>query len=356
MMRGGFGLACCVVAQAALILTFGEDVPRPSDAVKGDASGRVEKMDAQPGAPGGDGNPIVVGKKPGMPEVKLDAEGNELVETGTSSVPHFPRTIRLPASSVAPASSSIVPSASPQEKTEEYTLLGHGIRTVSFLYVQVYVLGIYVRTADLPLLQAAFVRQISPNATSLIPGEKAELRKQLLDPRDSRRIWDGVLREAGVRSAIRVVPTRGTGFSHLRDGWIKGIQKGTKEAREAAAKDQNEAALSPQQYDDESFGNSVAEFKTLFSGKGNAPKGSVLMLARDEKGRLNMSFLNTAPEREKSQREELGGVDDERISRLVWLNYLGGKDVSSEPARASVVNGVMDLVERPLGTVGVGAT
>jgi hypothetical protein len=47
----------------------------------------------------------------------------------------------------------------------------------------------------------------------------------------------------------------------------------------------------------------------------------------------------------------LGEVQDERISRAVWLNYLAGKSVASEPARASIVDGIMEFVERPVGTV-----
>lgn len=355
MLVASLGLATCIVLQVIIIFTFGDEVQAPKDGTTIDKRGRMESLDARPGAPGGTGIPVVVREKLGMPEVKLDAEGNELVETATSSVPHFPKTIRLPASSAAPANTPIAPATPPQEKTEEYTLLGLGIRTVSFLRVQVYVLGIYVRTADLPTLQAAFVKQISPNATSLIPGEKAELRRRLLDPEDSRRIWDEVLRNARVRSAVRVVPTRGTGFSHLRDGWIRGLQNRTREAKEALVRESGASGLVTSEYEQDSFGNSVGEFKKLFNGKGNAPKGSVVMLTRDEKGRLDLSFKNTDPKSEGRGGESLGGVDDERVSRLLWLNYLGGKDVSSQAARTSAVNGVMELVERPVGTVGVGA-
>jgi hypothetical protein len=44
-------------------------------------------------------------------------------------------------------------------------------------------------------------------------------------------------------------------------------------------------------------------------------------------------------------------VRDERVARLVWLGYLAGGTVASEGARRSVVEGVMELVERPIGTV-----
>lgn len=47
----------------------------------------------------------------------------------------------------------------------------------------------------------------------------------------------------------------------------------------------------------------------------------------------------------------LGGLQDERISRLVWLGYLAGQNVASEGARKSVVDGFMEIVERPIGTI-----
>ena len=47
----------------------------------------------------------------------------------------------------------------------------------------------------------------------------------------------------------------------------------------------------------------------------------------------------------------LGRVDDERVSRLVWLGYISGENPASEEARKSVVEGVIDIVERPIGTI-----
>lgn len=47
----------------------------------------------------------------------------------------------------------------------------------------------------------------------------------------------------------------------------------------------------------------------------------------------------------------MGVVKDEGISRLLLLGYLAGGSVPSEEARRSVIDGVMDLVERPIGTV-----
>lgn len=46
----------------------------------------------------------------------------------------------------------------------------------------------------------------------------------------------------------------------------------------------------------------------------------------------------------------IGHVQDERISRLIWLGYLAGSKVASEGARKNVVEAVVDLVGRPVGT------
>lgn len=323
----GLVIAACVAAQVYIVMTYDDAQP-----------GSSERLDAGPGRTLA-GEAVIVQSKPGNPDIKLDEAGNEFVQTGTSTIPHFPRFIQLPSSSPLPSATTDVSSSE-----EQYSLLGLGIRTVSFLSIQVYVLGLYVRTADLDRLQAAFVKHVNPGGSSLIPSEKTELREQLLDAGASLEVWDKVLREANIRSAVRIVPTRNTDFAHLRDGWVRGITARTQEAARAGSKE----------YEDEAFGTAVKDFKALFGGRGKAPKGSVLTLTRDERGVLGAVY-ETEKKKEEAQaapREVMGKIAEERISRLVWLGYLGGKTVSSEDARKNIVQGVMELVERPVGTVG----
>ena len=59
----------------------------------------------------------------------------------------------------------------------EYQLLGLGIRTVSFLGIQVYVVGMYVATEDIAALQEGLIRKIAPTATTLVAGEKESLTR-----------------------------------------------------------------------------------------------------------------------------------------------------------------------------------
>jgi hypothetical protein len=284
----------------------------------------------------------------------------ELVETGTSSVPHFPRTIYLPASPEEDpnASTPAVPGLITAVETntpvnpgninnqEEYTLVGLGIRTVSFLSIQVYVVGMYVRTQDISGLQAKLIHLVNPIASTLVPSEKDALKQKLLDPVASKEIWNELLDAPGMKSAWRISPTRNTDFAHLRDGWKTGIDKRTAEARQEARKI-NPAAET--QYDAEDFGLSMRNFMTVFSG-GKAPKGSVMILSRNQQGVLDVYF-EAEPEKQGKGMQHLGTVDDERISRLIWINYLGGQKVSSEAARQGVVDGCISFASRPVGSV-----
>ncbi|KAK8199175.1 chalcone-flavanone isomerase-domain-containing protein [Phyllosticta capitalensis] len=309
------------------------------------AKSKTEKLDAP-----SDVTKEFQGKKvvvaPGGEKLQAVQEGGgpvlELVETGTSSVPVFPKTIKLP------SGDGDAGTVTANAQTE-YTLLGLGIRTVSFLSIQVYVVGLYVETAALGRLQAALVHRINETASALIPGEKDELRRKLVDAGQSNLIWESLLRDPSLKSnmAIRIVPTRDTNFAHLRDGLFRGITKRMQEADLEARKTQ-----APSEFSDEAFGNATKEFKALFDARGKAGKGSILLLRRDSQGAVDMFFQDMRKkDGEMGPLENLGRVQDERISRLLWLLYLGGKNVSSEGARKSVVDGCLELVERPIGTV-----
>ena len=364
------------------------------------------------------GTPIVVGATGGT-EVKKAGEGaglasedqdGEQVPTGTSSVPTFPRTMLLPDESRD--------ANAPVTRTE-YQLTGLGIRTVSFLGIQVYVVGLYVAADDVPTLQTALIKQaVGPDvgATALILSEKKKLRDLLLDPVESERVWSEVLRENRIRTVFRIVPTRTTDFQHLRDGWLRAITSRTQKAD----LDRQRGGTGLDAFDDDGFGKAVQDFKAVFGGGRKGPKGAPMLLVRDQDGRLHVRYTDTSgsgsplpsssspplalagttpppssssssssqpistvlsttaaavtstssttssnqaaqqtlqsqqtKQAQKPQQEaqEIGLVTDERISRLIWLNYLAGNKVASESARKSIVDGVMELVQKPVGAV-----
>lgn len=260
-----------------------------------------------------------------------DEEGRVVVPTGNSVVPAFPRTInvKLPTSK---ESNSVAASISDKEG-DEFTLVGLGVRTVTFLSIQVYMTGFYVATQDIAKLQRYLVKKINPSATTLIPAEKDALRKALRDVAEGEETWDTLLREAGCRSIFRIIPVKDTDFPHLRDGFVRAI----------AARSQRNAA-----YNDDAFGVAMRDFKALFN-RGSVQKKQELLLCRDEKGLL--SVLYSPDIGNEPKREVMGTFGEERLSRLLWLNYLAGSKVASEPARESIIEGVMEFVERPIGTV-----
>ena len=284
-------------------------------------------------------------------KVSLDSDTSGLedehdrVPTGTASVPFFPRTIYLPRdasstrSAALPAGTGITTDA-----IDAYQLLGLGIRTVSFLGIQVYVVGLYVAAADMAALQAALVRRVAGDgASALVGGEKEALRTQLLNGETSAEAWTDVLAHGTWRSALRVVPTRNTDFSHLRDGWVRGLVSC------AGRMDWSE---------DVAFGEALGAFKALFGGRKGVGKGRAMVLGRGAGGKLAIWVDSEGKEVKRKVnvgRDEgwvkLGEVGDERISRGIWLTYLGGKSVASEGARKSIVDGVVEIVERPVGTV-----
>ena len=269
--------------------------------------------------------------------------------TGTSTVPYFPKSIWLPRSggSGNEGKSLALPAGTgPAQEEEEYHLLGLGVRKVSLFRIEVYVVGLYVAKSDVSKLQGELVKtSVGSGASTLVQGEKEDLRKTLLDGKGSERVWEEVLKQGGVRSAVRIVPVKNTNFSHLRDGWIRGI----------------DARGKGPEFDDEAFKTSVAEFKALMGGKGSVGKGRVLLLSRGKDGALKawveegaaMALQGTQGPlvMRGDQMSFLGRVQDERVSRLVWMGYLTGDNPASEDARQSVVEGVIDIVERPIGTV-----
>ncbi|KAM3070454.1 hypothetical protein ACMFMG_010277 [Clarireedia jacksonii] len=263
--------------------------------------------------------PIIIASASSNP-----SKDQETVPTGASTVPTFPRYLSVPS-----------PDGGGSSPPTEYQLLGLGIRTVSFLSIQVYVVGIYIAAADISQLQSHLISQIAgPGASTLVAGEKDTLRDKLYDPVEGEALWSAVLQESGARTLVRIVPTRNTDFGHLRDAWVRGLTARAQQKRE--------------EYGDEAFARAVGEFKGVFE-RGSVPKGRELVLMRDGKGELGV-WVEDAKSG-KGGRRMLGRVEDERVGRSIWLGYLAGKTVSSEEARKNVVEGVMEFVERPVGTV-----
>ncbi|KAK7952964.1 hypothetical protein PG988_013658 [Apiospora saccharicola] len=232
---------------------------------------KPKKFDS--GLPAGSADPFSTEAGSKRKTIVHDADGREIVPTGHSSITSFPRTLEL--------DTTTTDDRQQQHPTKvnmggvEYTLVGLGMRTVSFLSIQVYLVGYYVATSDVAALQQRLMREIHPTATTLVPSEKDELRRRLLDPVEGDKIWQGLLREVKPRSLFRIVPVRDTDFHHLRDGFVRAI---TARSNEGGP-----------EYKEDSFGEAMRSFRDIFN-RGKVPKAGELIMARDERGRLTVVF------------------------------------------------------------------
>ncbi|KAH7395793.1 putative altered inheritance of mitochondria protein 18, mitochondrial [Cadophora sp. MPI-SDFR-AT-0126] len=275
---------------------------------------------------------VVLGRERKVVVQKLGEEPEEIpdvVHTGTSTIPTFPRVLEFFDDKKLGHPEGLGERG--EDMLDEYQLIGLGVRTVSFLGIEVYVVGMYVATDDIAKLQQALIKQIATGASSLVKGEKEELKAKLYDAEEGTRIWSEILRDAGCRTLVRIVPVKNTDFGHLRDAFVGSLKKRARDPKG--------------EYGDEAFGRGVEELKGLLN-RGSIPKGKELLLARNKEGKLAIWYDDG-----KIGAQRLGQVDDERISRGLWLNYLAGKTPVSEPARKSIIDGVMEFVERPVGTV-----
>lgn len=82
------------------------------------------------------------------------------------------------------------------------------------------------------------------------------------------------LLDTGARCAIRIVPTRNTDFSHLRDGFTRAVQARQKIARNAKKMSDEEETK---------VGDSLQQLKALFPAQ-SVPKGKALVLLRTPTG------------------------------------------------------------------------
>ncbi|GME76306.1 unnamed protein product [Ambrosiozyma monospora] len=121
------------------------------------------------------------------------------------------------------------------ELTTPFQMIGSGIRTVTFMRMRVYALGLYLATEDIPLVKRIWHSKFIKSFYEQHDGSDAKggldpeashaecLKHGLNDPRVSSILVNNLL-NSGVRLAARIVPVRNTDFNHLRDGLTKTIK------------------------------------------------------------------------------------------------------------------------------------
>ncbi|KZT06344.1 uncharacterized protein LAESUDRAFT_726177 [Laetiporus sulphureus 93-53] len=208
-------------------------------------------------------------------EVVPDDAGEETrIDPATSIA--FPTTLRIPSKTPLPT----------------FTLVGVGVRTVSFLGIKVYSVGFYADLAN-PKLNI-------PKSAS--PEEKVE----------------HIVRNSAC--VLRIVPTRSTSYSHLRDGFMRTMQ-----ARLLLSK--KRGSLSPEE--EFAVQSPLRKFKSIFP---NTP------LAKH----TPLDIMLAPPSLDSKQPRslvirDLGAVQSNWLATEFVLAYFEG-DGLSPPLKQSVIS------------------
>jgi hypothetical protein len=169
--------------------------------------------------------------------------------------------------------------------TTPLTLVGLGVRTVSFLSVRVYSAGFYIEDESIKTLHdiAGWTVRLLHHHLLTKANDQNYTSNLLLSPPtisnvDTPQLTGEALInnliDTGVRCALRIVPVRNTDFSHLRDGFTRAVQARQKIAR-------NSKSLSEE--DEVRIGESLQKLKGLFPAQ-SVPKGKALVLLRTPTG------------------------------------------------------------------------
>lgn len=195
----------------------------------------------------------------------------------------------------------------------DYLLLGTGTRKVSLLGFEVYVCGIYIRQEDIAKLPSVL-------GAGTPRTDREDLFKALMDPVNGEQLITDLL-HSDIGISIRIVPVRKTDFSHLRDGFVRTLMA------QPRFKFENEKG---------SVGKGITELKRVFSRKMSVPKGNILYLHRRRNGDLIVEYIESHTE-EQGTSHVLGAIHVPVASELLFLQYLAGKNPTSNEARKNAI-------------------
>ncbi|KAM3586820.1 Altered inheritance of mitochondria protein 18 mitochondrial [Umbelopsis sp. WA50703] len=165
--------------------------------------------------------------------------------------------------------------------TDQKVILGLGSRQVSFLKLNVYVMGMYVSPKDARVLRKAGIWTDAQAAMDSMD-QAQQMLKQPID------------------IAIRIVPTRATGAQHLRDGFTRSLLQ----LMHDHSKDLTEE-------DERQIIEGIQDFKAKFpSSKVN--KGDEFIFTRTATGGLKIEFRG----------KELGIVSNRWVADNFVVGYV----------------------------------
>ncbi|KAG9068099.1 hypothetical protein KI688_011691 [Linnemannia hyalina] len=186
-------------------------------------------------------------------------------------------------------------------------LLGLGVRKITFLKVQVYVVGLYAKASDLDDHNSRF---------RALP----EVQKfQRTDAISSDAAFRAIVQNP-IELVLRIAPVRNTNGPHLRDGFTRNLTQALK--RQNLNDIENEEAM-----------KGIIEFKNLFP-KGKILAGQALLFRKSPDGSMSVELDG----------EVLGETRNTWLIESFFLGYLHGENPISGKARDSIAQGIQDLL------------
>ena len=183
---------------------------------------------------------------------------------------------------------------------ERFKIIAWGVRTVSFLGIQVYNVGLYIPESQFEVLPTYAVSNAG------------------MEP------WSSLIRIFSYPILLRIIPVRNTDYAHLRDGFIRST---TRRLNRYPENDPRKQLVE----------ESIQKFKGLFP-RTKLRKGEVL------------SIVQWGPELKllvgNGMEEDLGSVKNDDLARGLMSAYLVGKDVVSPDLRRKLDQKLQQIAQR----------
>ncbi|EAL23213.1 hypothetical protein CNBA5570 [Cryptococcus deneoformans B-3501A] len=199
------------------------------------------------------------------------------------------------------------------------TLVGLGVRKVSFLKIKVYSAGFYLQDGATRCLHhipgwATFTAQHLLTAPSPSPaGETAA-------PQLSGEALMANLLDQRIACAVRIVPNRNTDFGHLRDAFTRALIGRQKlERAKGALSEADEVRIT----------EAIQTLKTFFPAQ-TVHKGKSVTLLRPPEGGIVVEFEGTI----------LGKLNDPWIGKQLILTYFADNGAVSDKLKEDVAKGL----------------
>ncbi|CAO3628583.1 unnamed protein product [Cunninghamella blakesleeana] len=192
-----------------------------------------------------------------------------------------------------------------QSNSEWKRLIGFGARQVSFLNLNVYVVGLYMKSEDIGKLQS-------------LPGWKSFNKSEFLEKEE---LAIELLKQP-LDIAIRIVPVRNTNTQHLRDGFTRSLIQRMKNQAESMTEDEEREIL-----------DAIREFKTLFVNA-KVKKDTEFIFTKTKDGQFKMEYED----------KDMGTVNNKWLAINFIMTYLNPEAPASELALQDIANGFDNLM------------